>query len=148
MSNSIHRCPNCNYMLVLLETRRKFKCAKCGKLFPQKDIEAESFRIWNEKQKEIERHNLRIENKRTKLSEEEKQQRKEEYIEKNKDKIKLKEQRWRDTNREHYNKSKMLYYHKNLKQSRHLMRMKYWRQKQVILAQGELEKIDLKSHIS
>ena len=33
------RCPNCNYLLVLLEHRRKYKCAKCGKLFPQKEID-------------------------------------------------------------------------------------------------------------
>ena len=32
------KCPNCSYTLVLLEYRRKYKCPKCGKLFPQQEI--------------------------------------------------------------------------------------------------------------
>lgn len=55
------RCPNCEYVLVLLEGRRKFKCAKCGKLFPQKLVEDEHFKKWNKKQREIERHNQQVE---------------------------------------------------------------------------------------
>jgi uncharacterized Zn finger protein (UPF0148 family) len=48
---SQHKCPNCFYELTLLEKRGKYKCAKCGKLFPQKKIEDQSFKEWNKKRK-------------------------------------------------------------------------------------------------
>lgn len=32
------RCPNCNYELVYLQHRRKYKCPKCSKLFSEKEI--------------------------------------------------------------------------------------------------------------
>jgi len=41
------KCLNCNYTLVLLEHRRKYKCAKCGKLFPQSEIDNKEFVEWN-----------------------------------------------------------------------------------------------------
>jgi DNA-directed RNA polymerase subunit RPC12/RpoP len=37
------RCPNCNYSLVLLERRAKYKCALCSKLFPQKEVDDKEF---------------------------------------------------------------------------------------------------------
>ena len=43
------RCPNCSYMLVLLEKRRKYKCAKCSKLFFQKEIDNRHFREQNKR---------------------------------------------------------------------------------------------------
>ena len=46
------RCLKCNYKLVLLEDRRKYKCAKCGKLFPQKEIDDKEFRELNKGEKE------------------------------------------------------------------------------------------------
>ena len=46
------RCPNCFYELVLLEHKRKYKCAKCGRLFPQKEIDDKEFREWNKKEKD------------------------------------------------------------------------------------------------
>ncbi|MEK6820238.1 MAG: hypothetical protein AABX71_00830, partial [Nanoarchaeota archaeon] len=49
--NEIYRCPNCSYMLVLLERRRKFKCAKCSRLYYRKEIEDQDFREWNLKQR-------------------------------------------------------------------------------------------------
>lgn len=51
MSNSI--CPNCGYELVLLERRRKYKCALCSKLFPQRKIKNKGFRNWNKVQKQL-----------------------------------------------------------------------------------------------
>ena len=45
-------CPNCNYLLVLLEHRRKYKCPKCSKLFKQREIEDGEFREWNKKRRE------------------------------------------------------------------------------------------------
>ena len=46
-------CPNCGYELVLLERRRKYKCALCSKLFPQVEIENKEFRNWNKVQKQL-----------------------------------------------------------------------------------------------
>jgi transcription initiation factor TFIIIB Brf1 subunit/transcription initiation factor TFIIB len=46
------RCPNCSYILVLLERRGKYKCAKCGKLYPQKQIDDKEFRGYNKRQRE------------------------------------------------------------------------------------------------
>ncbi len=37
------RCPNCNYTLVLLEHRRKYKCPKCSGLYTQREIETKEF---------------------------------------------------------------------------------------------------------
>ena len=77
-------CPNCSYVLVLLSRRRRYKCAKCGRLYLQKATEDKSFRLWNIAQREIELHNLLIEIEqnrfaKTKLSREEKKQRAKEY---------------------------------------------------------------------
>jgi len=46
------RCANCNYELVLLEYRRKYKCAKCGRLFLQSEIDTKDFREQNKKERE------------------------------------------------------------------------------------------------
>ena len=47
------RCPNpkCNYQLVLLESKGKYKCALCGKLYSQKEIDFKEFREFNEKER-------------------------------------------------------------------------------------------------
>ena len=47
----MQRCPNCSYALVLLERRGKYKCAKCGKLYPQKQIDDKEFREYNKREK-------------------------------------------------------------------------------------------------
>ncbi|MFH1592199.1 MAG: hypothetical protein ABIB47_02430 [Candidatus Woesearchaeota archaeon] len=60
----IQSCPNCNYVLVLLERRLKYKCALCSKLYPKKEIENRNFRIWNEKQRDLDKHNLSLETKK------------------------------------------------------------------------------------
>src|SRR3989344_3752585 len=68
------RCENCGYVLVLLDSTRKFKCAKCGKLFPQKIVEDEHFKRWNKKQRENERYNQKVEDQ---LKKQEKEKNKE-----------------------------------------------------------------------
>ena len=68
------RCENCGYVLVLLDSTRKFKCAKCGKLFPQKIVEDEHFKRWNKKQRENERYNQKVEDQ---LKKQEKEKKKE-----------------------------------------------------------------------
>ena len=47
------QCPDCNYSLVLLTNRGKYKCSLCSKLFPQMEIEHKDFREWNKRQKEV-----------------------------------------------------------------------------------------------
>src|SRR3989338_8033091 len=47
------QCPNCNYSLVLLTNRGKYKCSLCSGLFPQMEIENKNFREWNKRQKEV-----------------------------------------------------------------------------------------------
>lgn len=80
------RCPNCSYILTLLEKRNKYKCAKCGKLFSKKEIDIKEFREWDKQQKkkdgeEFERQ-LKLRRKRLKsrgLSKEEIQKKLKEY---------------------------------------------------------------------
>tara|TARA_Y100000310_G_scaffold345307_1_gene463586 strand:- start:16 stop:543 length:528 start_codon:yes stop_codon:yes gene_type:complete len=108
-------CPNCGYELVLL-ARPKYKCALCSKLYPKKEIESRTFRIWNQKQKELDLHNSKLYLKelkeltrKPKLSEEEKklkarESRKRSYY-KNREKFKLKVKKHRQENREKYNES-------------------------------------------
>ncbi len=45
------RCPNCNYELVLIPRRRKYKCPKCGKSFSQKEIELKEFQKFNKEER-------------------------------------------------------------------------------------------------
>ena len=49
------KCANCFYELVLLEHRQKYKCAKCGRLFPQKEIDTNEFVEWNKQRRAEER---------------------------------------------------------------------------------------------
>jgi len=45
------KCPNCNYELVLLEHRQKYKCPKCSRLYPQIEIERRDFVEFNKRHK-------------------------------------------------------------------------------------------------
>ena len=81
------RCPNCNYTLVLLEHRRKYKCAKCGKLFAQKEIELKEFVEWNKQERKKSRRQAERE-------------RKKEYEDNHRDKIILYRKRFRERNKE------------------------------------------------
>ena len=54
------RCPNCSYVLVVLGDSQRCKCAKCGRLFSRKVAESREFRTWNGKQREVDLHNLKI----------------------------------------------------------------------------------------
>jgi len=85
-------CPNCNYKLVLLP-KRKYKCAKCSKLFLQKSTEDKDFQNWNKNQRRLDEHNLNLENNlskslKPKLTEEDKKKYRLEYYSKNKEKFK------------------------------------------------------------
>ena len=100
------RCPNCFYELVLLEHRRKYKCPKCGRLFPQREIEDKEFVEWNKRRKKEDKEKieqeLKQEKQNPKLSKEEKLARN-----------KQAQSEWRKNNREHYNQQKREYWASN-----------------------------------
>lgn len=84
------RCPNCFYELVLLGKRRKYKCAKCGRLFPQREIDDKEFREQNKKR--------RI-GAKVKMKKEARKEYRKKYNEKNPDKVR----KWA---REYYERNK------------------------------------------
>ncbi|MFH1332681.1 MAG: hypothetical protein ABIH53_00385 [archaeon] len=57
------RCPNCSYELVLLQRNRKCKCAVCGKLYPQKEVENREFREQNKRERVADIDNIKREHK-------------------------------------------------------------------------------------
>jgi len=106
-------CPKCSYSLVLLEKRRRYKCAKCGRLYMQKPIEDIGFRRWNEKQREFTREEAEKEleqlwseyrnlNNHTwqMLTEEEKLQKKKDYYQKNRAKLLEMSKSWAKNNKD------------------------------------------------
>lgn len=94
------KCLNCNYTLVLLEHRRKYKCAKCGKLFSQTEIDNKEFVEWNKERRAEEKRKLKNELHK-------------EYIKKNKEKFKKTQKKWTDKNRKKLNEYQREYYKKN-----------------------------------
>ncbi len=120
------RCPNCNYLLVLLPKRNKYKCAKCSKLWRELFIDNREFRNWNGLQRDLtkdsvekeikqKKHKVRIETKkkRVKLTEEQKRQRWRGYYSKNREKILTKNREWRQNNLEYDKKLRKDYYQRN-----------------------------------
>lgn len=137
------RCPNCSFVLVLLERRLKYKCSKCGKLFLKREIEDKTFRQWNVKQRELDEHNLKLERKsrvrRSKLSLEEKSLKIREYHAKNRVRInEFKRARWQARKAE-INLKRRIKRNRDKKGIRILNRIQYWRSKQSFLAQRELK---------
>ncbi len=153
------RCPNCNYLLVLLEHRRKYKCAKCGKLFPQREIEDKEFREFNKKrrakakkeakreyrklyvQENRERVNAWMRNyynrNREKILAKSKEKRSQ-FSEREREKSKQSQAEWRENNREYYNQQKREYWANN---HEHLIEKKkenYQRRRPQILKQQAL----------
>ena len=100
------RCIKCSYLLVLLPKRNKYKCSKCGSLFPQREIDNKEFREWDKRQRLLDLEKIKQEKKprikrkpRIKLSEEERKRRARESA-----------KRWRKNNREkNYRKPFPLY---------------------------------------
>ena len=126
------RCPNCNYELVLLEHRQKYKCAKCGKLFPQKEVEIKEFREWNRRQRQEEKERVEQELKQNKeqkpkLSKEEKLARSREA-----------QRKFREENREEYNQTKREYWASNHNHLLEKRRENYKKKKAQILARQKL----------
>lgn len=124
------RCLNCNYLLVLLERRRKYKCAKCGKLFLQTDIDNREFVEWNKKRRQEYGEKIEQEfkkEKKPKLTEEEK-------LESNRNS----QRKWRENNREHYNEQKREYWASNRKHLLEKRKENYQKRKPEILRQQVL----------
>ena len=110
----MNTCQNCGYELVPLSNRLEYKCALCSKLYPQKEIESRTFRIWNKKQKELDLHDWKLYlkglkelTKKPKLTEEERKLKAREYrkkfYSKNKEKEILRVTKYRQENREKHN---------------------------------------------
>ena len=125
------RCPNCFYELVLLEHRRKYKCPKCGKLFPQREIKDKEFVEWNKRRRKEDKEKIKQELKQEKegkkLSEKEKLARN-----------KQAQSEWREKNREHYNKQKREYWASNYEHLTQKRRENYNKKKPKILSQQKL----------
>lgn len=140
------RCPNCSYILVLLEKRSKYKCAKCGRLFPQKEIENKEFREWNEEQREKNKEDfdkqLKLRRKslkpRKKIDPKEKQKRLREYrlayYQKNKAKILAYKKKWRKMTKTRNNQTRRVYRQNHKNMVKIWSRIHYWRQMQRNLA--------------
>ncbi len=134
------RCPNCSYKLVLLLRRRKYKCAKCSKLFSQKKIDYAEFRRLNKLQKELDKQSLK-QKKRQKLLGQAKKERAKiiarRWKAKNREKIRASDrERWHNGKRKEYTKQ---YYRNDLERSRLQKRILYYRLRQKELADAMLE---------
>ena len=127
------RCPNCNYLLVLLEHRRKYKCAKCSKLFSQREIDDAEFRGWNKKRRKEEKENVEKELQEI-IKVESKKLTKEEMHEK---KIAL-QRIWREKNREAYNQYKREYWAKHRERLLEKRKENYEKRKPEILEKQRL----------
>ncbi len=143
------RCPNCSYILVLLEKRRRYKCSKCGKLFLQKKIDFKEFRQQNRVQRERDKAALQQTKRRRKKNELDKSQTRltkwlnldytKEYYQKNKATILAKKKLYRQKTKDKSNKWRKQYRYNNIERTRMLARIHYFRQQQVKLANHELQ---------
>ena len=136
------RCPNCAYILVLLEHRGKYKCAKCSKLFLQKEIDDKEFREWNKQQKgkdeEDYKRQLKLRRKSLKprkivdpiVKQKKLQEYRTIYYTNNKDKILAQKKEYRKVAKEKQNIYKKAYRAKNDGLTQILSRIHYWRQMQ------------------
>lgn len=129
------RCPKCNYILVLLEKRRKYKCAKCGNLYFKKIIEDAEFKESNKKQRQIDRKEY-IKEKNSENRKRHYQEYKEKYREYNR--------RYAKENRDKLNKYCREYRMKNREEYNRKTRERYYRKKQKISALKMLENRDYK----
>ncbi len=128
------RCQNCGYILILREKIRKYKCAKCGRLFSQKETELRDFRQHNEKQREIDTQDLRKkvpkEKEVAQRPPEEKREYDRNYYEKNKEKILIQKKLCRLRNKDKNNLTRREYRHLDPNMTQTNSRIEYWRNRQ------------------
>jgi len=146
------RCPNCQYILVLLPNRRRYKCSKCSRLYPQKQIENKDFREWNRQQRKQDKETPRP--RKPKLTEEERNKRRKDYYlshqkkllefsrkhyNKNRNKILARKKVYRQEAKQQYYEWRRKYRENNRERTRLLTRISFWRNKQKRLAVQMLE---------
>ncbi|MFH1591971.1 MAG: hypothetical protein ABIB47_01240 [Candidatus Woesearchaeota archaeon] len=159
------RCIKCNYLLVLLPKRNKYKCSKCGSLFPQSDIDNKEFRSWNKRQRLEDIENIKPARKpRVKLSDDERKRRTKESAKKwrennnkrcrelseknyykNRDKILARKKEYRQEIKDKDRIRRKEYRHQQINRTRQLARIHWWRQKQKALALRELKNMEEKA---
>ena len=152
-------CPKCFYQLVLLEHRSKYKCAKCGKLFSQIEIDRKEFVERNKRERKKDREAFYEKpQKQKKLSEYEKKQRMKltfkkwyyknlekvrDYYQKNRERIIQQKKEYRKRlsgqRKKLDNKKRKARRYVNIDYTRANSRIEYWRRKQKELALKKLE---------
>ena len=140
------RCPDCGFALALLARRAKYKCARCGKLFPQKKLDAAAFRAWNQAERaktkaDVERQRqLRLRRRpKGRLSKQERQRRLREYrdayYERHRLDILADKRAYRQRCPEQERAYRRRYRAHKRAQTRRLGRLAFWRTRQAKLAQ-------------
>ena len=119
-------CLHCSYELVLL-SRNRYKCSLCSKLFPQKQIENKTFKIWNQKQRELDIRNYKLEKEKELIQIKQQKSAINQLFRspKNKEKLKEYERLWGTNNKEEYNEIKRNYWNKNSEKINTKKRIKY-----------------------
>ncbi len=146
------KCAHCNYELVLLSSRPKYKCAICSKLYSKKEIEGKEFRRQNQFQKQlnIQEINQELEKNWSEIRELQKGIKllfnwsPKTYSEEFKAIMRIKNREWRLKNRDYDLKRKKQYYEENKKKINlkakkrrknnlelHNQRKKEWREKNI-----------------
>lgn len=105
-------CPNCQFNLVLLSSRSRYRCSLCFRIYSQKSIESIEFRKWNEFQRKKDKE-LLSRNKKVLLTESQKREKLKQWRIENKEKLREFQREWRDNNREDYNELKRRYWTKH-----------------------------------
>ena len=143
----IPRCPNWSFALVLLKRRRRYKCAKCGRIYYQKEIDDKEFREYNtrqrerdkdefERQKLLRRKTLKY---RKKSDNPQKQKKLREYslrhYYKHRDRLLIQKKEYRRKNKAKLNEYRQRYRKTDPNLTQVMSRIWYWRrmQKQVVL---------------
>ena len=143
------KCPHCNYELTLLERRRKYKCSKCSKLFPQIEIETKDFVEFNKRQRKLDEEALTEQKlKQLELDKFVKKQAQiqrkakmeelrpikfQEYYKLNKEKILAKQKIFRHENGQRINLRHRILHRLNIEERRQLSRINAWRNKNRLL---------------
>ena len=153
------RCLKCGYSLVLLSNRKKYECAKCSSLFPQREIDSKHFRVWNERQRLFDLEEAKLPKKqRVILSVEECRRRtrtsarlwrqnnrekcreiSEKSYEQNREKILARKKIYRQEIKEQDKIRKKAYRHQHIGRTRQLARIHWWKQQQKVLALQQLK---------
>jgi hypothetical protein len=170
----MHRCLKCNYQLVFLEKRHKYKCAKCSSLFTEEEIKLEEFKKYNKEKREEEEVRIEEEGKeerkaerKRRLNERRLNGRKlktdnpnygKEYYQKNKERITKQLREYYIEHREEISKSRREKYsankenetrkirrNKNIETTRINGRIEYWKRKQKIMAESRFDEFLIKN---